>query len=53
MRPLNFLSRAGSALTFIGAAASAAAAAAEQQPPHRRHLRRLGIDPAQFEAIGR
>ena len=53
MRNLDFFRRAANALSFVTAAASAAAAAAEQQRPRQRDLRRLGIDPAQFEAIGR
>lgn len=53
MRNLDFFRRAANALTFVSAAASVAGAAAEQQRPRPRDLRRLGIDPAQFETIGR
>ena len=53
MRHLNIVRRAAAAFSLIGAAASVAAATAEQQRPRQRDLRRLGIDPAQFETIGR
>lgn len=53
MPNLDFFRRAASALSFVGAAASVAGATAERQRPRPRDLRRLGIDPAQFETIGR
>ena len=53
MRKHHFLTETASLLTLIGAAVGAASATEQHRVPAARHLERLGIDKAAFEAIRR